>query len=102
MSESNLIIYSICAIFIASFCGFFIGRQSVYVPESTNQITISDIKIDETILNKTDIVFASKSGTRFYPRFCNGHNNISEKNKIKFESAKIAEKNGYTIAKSCA
>ena len=101
MSESNLIIYSICAIFTASVCGFFIGRQSVYVPKNNNQIIISDINIDNTILNKSDIVFASKSGTRFYPRFCNGHNNISKKNKISFKNKKEAENAGYSLAKSC-
>ncbi len=103
MSQSNIIIYSIFSIFFSSFFGFFLGRYSVY-SEKTNQtqIIIEDIPINKNFLNDTDAVFASKAGNRYYPIFCNSHENISEKNKIKFESAKIAEKNGYTIAKSCA
>ncbi len=103
MSQSNIIIYSIFSIFFASFFGFFLGRYSAYNEKSNRtQILIEDIPIDKNFLNAADAVFASKAGNRYYPVFCNGHENISEKNKIKFESAEIAEKNGYAIAKSCA
>ncbi len=44
-------------------------------------------------------VSASSQGTRYYYSWCG--NNISEKNKISFATALMAEKAGYTLAANC-
>lgn len=46
-------------------------------------------------------VFASKSGTRYYPQGCKAGNRVSEANKIWFKSAAEAEKIGLSKGASC-
>jgi hypothetical protein len=44
-------------------------------------------------------VTASSQGTRYY--YANCRNTISEKNKVSFATALMAEKAGYTLAANC-
>lgn len=46
-------------------------------------------------------VVASKSGTKYHYPWCTGAKQISEKNKITFESAESARAAGYTPASNC-
>ena len=46
-------------------------------------------------------VFASKSGTRYYPQGCKSGSRVSEANKIWFSSAADAEKIGLSKASGC-
>ncbi len=48
---------------------------------------------------KSGQVFASSQGKRYYYLGCK--NTISEKNKVFFETAQMAEKAGYTLAAGC-
>ncbi len=46
-------------------------------------------------------VFASKSGTRYYPQGCKAGNRVSEANKIWFENAAAAELVGLSKGATC-
>jgi hypothetical protein len=45
-------------------------------------------------------VYASSQGTKYYYTHCGS--SISEKNKVTFATAALAEAAGYTLAKNCA
>lgn len=46
-------------------------------------------------------VYASSNGKRYYYANCSGLSRISEKNKVAFASAALAEAAGYTLASNC-
>lgn len=46
-------------------------------------------------------VVASKNGTKYHAPWCAGAKQISEKNKIVFESVEVARAAGYTPAANC-
>lgn len=46
-------------------------------------------------------VFASKTGTRYYPQGCKAGNRVSEANKIWFSSPSEAEKLGLSLGVGC-
>ena len=50
--------------------------------------------------NNANAVTVSSKGTRYYYSWCK--NTISEKNKVSFASAILAEKAGYTLATNCS
>ena len=51
--------------------------------------------------NNRQQVYASKQGKRYYPWWCNAGDAIVEKNKIWYDTAELAQANGYTLAKGC-
>ncbi|MCE9644182.1 hypothetical protein K8Q93_03005 [Candidatus Parcubacteria bacterium] len=52
-------------------------------------------------LKPSGAVVASSKGTKYHFSWCPGAKSISEKNKISFESAALAESAGYTLAANC-
>ena len=52
-------------------------------------------------ISKTNHIFASKSGSKFYFSWCSGGNRIKNENKIYFKSVEEAQNRGYEIAKNC-
>lgn len=51
--------------------------------------------------NPANIVVASKNGTKYHYPWCAGAKQISEKNKITFNSIEEARAQGYTPASNC-
>ena len=68
------------------------GVSISYEPES-----LADSKISTTA--GVGEVVVSSQGTRYYYSHCK--NSISEKNKVVFATALMAEKAGYTLALNC-
>lgn len=52
-------------------------------------------------ISKDEQVTASIKGTKYHFSHCSGAKQISEANKIVFESATLAEAAGYTLAANC-
>lgn len=118
---------SLIIILVASL-SFGIGRLSVvgkrepirieYDPEISNsQFPISNVNQasvssaitsienslkteNSKIVNSTSVV-ASKNSNKYHFSHCPGAKQIKEENKITFESAKVAEGAGYTLAANC-
>lgn len=95
-------------IILVSLLSFGIGRLTGSPREGV------EIKFNENILNNAASVMGSQStieksgagkvsasvnGTKYYYQNCS--NNILEKNKVYFDTAKDAEESGYTLAANC-
>ena len=97
----NRTIYLI-SLFSSSLTAFFLGGLCVYsfILEGTPTATIAltplarDISVDLR-------VYASSKGSRYYPWWCEAGGSISKANIVWFQSAEIAEREGYTLAKAC-
>jgi len=61
-----------------------------------NKIEPDNSKIDETWY-----IMASKNGTKYYYQNCSGINRIKKENRVYFDDYKGAEKEGYQLAKNC-
>lgn len=94
-------------IILVGLLGFGLGKLSNL---SQNEgITIEYQDLDESQSLKTEnskiensvaeTVTVSSKGTRYYYSWCK--NTISEKNKVTFATALLAEKAGYTLATNC-
>lgn len=67
-------------------------------PEEYNIKNVSE-KASE--LSKKGNIVASKIGSKYYFIWCSGAKNLSEKNKIYFQSEESAQKAGYSLATNC-
>lgn len=94
------------AIILVAIIGFCLGRvsglqdkrESVRITNSPpEQIITGEVKGAST----TGAVVASKSGTKYHYSWCAGAKQISEKNKISFNSIEEARAAGYTPASNC-
>ncbi|MBX4189652.1 hypothetical protein KW785_03640 [Candidatus Parcubacteria bacterium] len=72
--------------------------QSLLEGDNTATALSSVPSVSKEVLH-TGQVFASSKGTRYYYEGCKS--TVSEKNKVFFESASMAEKAGYTLAANC-
>lgn len=70
-----------------------------YIKEGTGQET-AEVKGASTQTNSGSVV-ASKNGTKYHYPWCAGAGQISEKNKIYFDSTEAARAAGYTPAANC-
>lgn len=60
-----------------------------------------NIQLQTQIIHSDGAFFASKNGTKFYPKGCSAGNKILETNKIFFLTAIEATEAGFTLAKGC-
>lgn len=60
-----------------------------------------DIQAQKPVTHSDGAFFASKNGTKFYPKGCSAGNKILESNKIFFITAKEAVDAGFALAKGC-
>ena len=74
---------------------FPISNQASII-NASKTIENSKLKIE----NSASVV-ASRSGTKYHYTYCPGAKQISEKNKLIFESAEAAEASGYSLAANC-
>ncbi len=66
---------------------------------STKVQSDSTLSLGPSDLSASPSVFASSKGTRYYYSGC--RNTISDKNKVTFATAAMAEQAGYTLASGC-
>ncbi len=81
------------------------GREGVrieYNPEiSKSQFPISNSASALNAIENSTQVVASKNGKKYHYPHCPGAKQISEGNKIVFESPEAAEASGYALANNC-
>jgi len=102
-------------IIMVGLLGFGVGKMSNLNQNTPIKIEYSDLDNNQDTRNKTqtisnnqnpntqtnaNIVTVSSKGTRYYYSWCK--NTISERNKVSFASAILAEKAGYTLATNCS
>ena len=107
--------FSFIVIVVVGFGSFGLGMLSVRSPRKSS-VTIeepagtrvshdleekSHVVNDDEVTQNGGLVIASKSGTRYHFPWCAGAKQISEKNKISFNSAEEARNAGYTPATNC-
>jgi hypothetical protein len=87
-----------------------IPAQPIYIMfgEDYSAIFNNDVQ-DKTVKNTSEdqgtvsngLYVASKNGTKYYYSWCSGVSRISEKNKIWFETEKMAQERGLEPAANC-
>ncbi len=87
---------------------FGLGRLSVTynaasLNDATTPITVSEptVVTDALVDPDTAHYVASKKGTKYHARTCPGAKQISDVNKIFFQTAALAQAAGYTLAGNC-
>jgi hypothetical protein len=75
-------------------------------PVKTSAVaTVSPVPLSAAAMvsseNAKGLLVASKSGTKYHFPWCSGASQITEKNKIWFDSYEEAQKAGYTAASNC-
>lgn len=61
----------------------------------------SQIALEPNSTSKAGQYVASKNGSKYYFPWCGGANNISETNKVWFDSVEEAKSKGYSPASNC-
>lgn len=79
------------------------GREPVRVLDANQAATViaSETNISKTGFDASTQVVGSKSGTKYHLPTCPGAKQISDKNKITFNSIEEARAKGYTPATNC-
>lgn len=67
--------------------------------ETSNKIQTNSNSTNSQLQTTNSSVTASSKGTRYYYSWCKS--TVSDKNKVSFASAILAEKAGYTLAANC-
>jgi len=103
IGEENIRSFLLISVLILISVGSFgLGRMSVQGPED-KAITIeyTEEQGSGEQNTTTDLIVASKNGTKWHFTHCPGAKQISEKNKVTFDSVVDAENAGYTRALNC-
>lgn len=110
LARSGEVLTALIIILVAT-CSFGLGRLSVQnkekepfqinraVPQNEVANTLSATAVNSG--TSSGKVVASKNGTKYHFPWCSGAKNISEANKIFFDSKEEAEKAGYSKASNC-
>ena len=84
---------------------FLLGGLTIYHVHkgdvNMKQIMLSEISAKSEISKEDARVYASSRGSRYYPWWCDGGAKIAKNNIVWYETKERAERDGYTIAKSC-
>jgi len=103
-------------IILVALLAFGIGRLSVEGKREPVKIVNTEVSIKEQEVNNTNQtasvinsiqgstlndgeVYASSKGTKYYYSYCKS--TVSDKNKVIFTTAKLAESAGYTLSATC-
>ena len=82
-----------------------ISSSSTNIKETSNTIKSADIPMSAAAMIASEsakgLLVASKNGQKYHFPWCAGASQISEKNKIWFNSYEEAQKAGYTPASNC-
>ena len=73
------------------------GRESVQIRPQNQSASISSIAPESS----QGLLVASKTGKKYHFPWCAGASQITDKNKIWFNSYEEAQKSGYTAASNC-
>ena len=97
----NLFVVGI--IVVVAISAFAIGRLSVSEEGSVATVAYPEeiVKRAQMSLSETQTVVASVRGTKYHYPWCSGATNMSEKNKIEFDSIEKAREAGYSPAANC-
>ena len=105
-------IFIIFSLILIGLCGFGLGKLSALEKSRSEiQIThpntpaITNIPLSAAAMvsgeSAKGLLVASKSGTKYHFPWCAGASQISEKNKIWFNSYQEAKNAGYSAAANC-
>jgi hypothetical protein len=107
-------LYVTAVIVLIGFAGFGLGRLSLIEDEripvriefpeylSASALNAGNTTGDTTVPpSGNGLLVASKNGSKYHFPWCSGGKQISEKNKIWFDSTEDARKAGYTPAANC-
>lgn len=72
-----------------------------YIKGETESKNVSSGEVKGVSTDSSGSVVASKNGTKYHYPWCAGAKQISQKNKITFNSTEEARKAGYTPASNC-
>lgn len=76
-------------------------REPVRVLNNSGEVKGASTNSGASPSNPSGQVVASKNGTKYHYPWCSGAKQISEKNKISFNSIEEARAAGYTPASNC-
>jgi hypothetical protein len=103
----------LCLMILVGLASFGLGRASIIFSDNKSptsfkgksiderQTPLSESKIDSKEVQSETTVVASKTGQKYHFPWCSGAKQITEKNKITFNSFDEARKAGYTPANNC-
>jgi hypothetical protein len=117
-------IYGLCIVILVATGSFFIGRLSVFnervtpvtienissnkptvlgeFTESINKNVVSGVpEVPKTTPSKNGMYVGSKNSTKFHLPYCPGASQISEVNKVWFQTKEEALAKGYIPASNC-
>jgi hypothetical protein len=108
-------IFIVLVVVSIGFLGFGLGRLSkidssrVPIKLANGLVVLDSNDVSKNMGNTASLgmvteggkVVASKTGTKYHLPWCSGARTIKESNKIYFDSAREAEKAGYTKAANC-
>lgn len=120
-SEAFVDVLTLGIVILVAICSFGLGRLSVIQKTSTEGIQIilpggskqgimqysgtqkanPDQQLERPVTHPDGAYFASKNGTKYYPKGCVAGNKILPENKVFFLSVQEAVDAGYSIAKGC-
>ena len=110
IAGSGEVLTALIIILVAT-ASFGLGRLSVEKKEnksfqingniSQNEISSVSATVSNSNAPSSEKVVASKNGTKYHFTWCSGAKNISEVNKIFFDSKEQAEQAGYSKATNC-
>lgn len=109
---SVLLLTALASFFLGKLSGRFSYKEPVRVynagslspnPSASSQFQQDSASIigPEKNPSSTEVVVASKNGTKYHYPWCAGAKQISEKNKITFNSIEEAKASGYAPAVNC-
>lgn len=90
-------------VIIISFA-FILGDFSHYLSRENSSIFVikqSDFVQKTEEVGDSNVVVASRSGTKYYYLWCSGVGRLKEANKVTFANAEEAKLRGYTKASNC-
>ena len=114
-------IYGLCVVVLVALSSFFLGRLSVF-EERAVPVTIENISAnspvvlgeftESSVVNEAPVsvkvtkpsagtYVGSKNGTKFHLPYCPGASQISETNKVWFQTKEEAIAKGYSPASNC-
>ncbi len=101
-TDFNIKVYFVFAIVFTAVLSFFLGGIFVYKLIAVDEVEIQKSSLLENIVVEDENrVYASKSGKKYYPWWCDAGSRIKEENKIWFENKEEAIDGGYSLASNC-
>ena len=95
--------YMVISMVLVGAGGFLLGGLFVHSfstpPQKAATVHLQPLPVEQSVDEQR--VYASKRGKRYYPWWCEAGGAIAEENIVWFETPKLAQAVGYSIAKGC-